>query len=186
MDGALSLWPEPRKVRMEQTRSPGQSDQRGLWEKEGDLLGVGGGHGNRTSQHGQPQQLDSGGRGGPGTLGTLCLLGPRHGHVGLRKRGISHIHWERPSGPGGHGGEKGPLPQRCFPGPGPAGSSLTVTLGESGAPQGHVRHLSVAVATTGPGLRCVIAPAVTSALHPAHHAGTTGRGVSGQPPPAPV
>lgn len=42
MDGALSLWPEPRKVRMEQTRSPGQSDQRGLWEKEGDLLGVGG------------------------------------------------------------------------------------------------------------------------------------------------
>ena len=100
-----------------------------------------GGRGNWTSQHGQPQQVDSGGCGGLGTLGTLYLLDPRRGLVCLRKRGVSHAHWERPSAPGGRGGEKGPLPHRCVAGPGPADSSLTVTLRGSGAPQGHVRHL---------------------------------------------
>ena len=154
--------------------------------KGGRLVGGRRGHENQTSQHGQPQQVDSSGRGGLDTLGTLYLLDPRHRHVCLRKGGISHIHWERPSTPGGHGGEKSPLPHRRFPGPGPADSSLTVTLSGRGAPQGHVRHLSVAVAIIGPGLRCVTAPTVTNVLHSAHHAGTTGHGVSGQPPSAPV
>lgn len=85
--------------------------------------------------------MDSGGCGGLGTLGTLYLLDLHHGLVCLRKRGILHTHWERLSAPGGRGGEKGPLPHRCVPGPGPADSSLTVTLSGSGAPQGHVRHL---------------------------------------------
>lgn len=118
--------------------------------KGGRLVGGRGGRGNWTSQHGQPQQADSGGRGGPGTLGILYLLDPCHGLVHLRKRGVSHTHWERPPplcpwGPWRReGGEKGPLPHRCVPGPGPADSSPTVTLSGSGAPQGHVRHLRAA------------------------------------------